>query len=115
MTAGVENWPRCDSGGYLMTGPALYAEADPQLVAAGTRPTPSFSNRASPGCSSRATFATARSSDERSLESANASLARWTSTERVVDRSAHACFARAKHERYLGSAGRFVFVSMKKG
>ena len=28
LTAGVENWLRCDAGGYLMTGPALYAEAD---------------------------------------------------------------------------------------
>ena len=28
LTAGVEDWLRCDAGGYLMTGPALYAEAD---------------------------------------------------------------------------------------
>jgi hypothetical protein len=28
LTAGVEDWLRCDPGGYLMTGPALYAEAD---------------------------------------------------------------------------------------
>jgi thioredoxin reductase (NADPH) len=28
LTAGVEHWLRCDAGGYLMTGPALYAEAD---------------------------------------------------------------------------------------
>jgi thioredoxin reductase (NADPH) len=28
LTAGVENWLRCDAGGYLMTGPELYAEAD---------------------------------------------------------------------------------------
>src|SRR3954466_3221035 len=38
------------------------------------------------------------------------SLAQRTSSERVVDRSAHACFARAKHERYLGSARRLVLV-----
>jgi hypothetical protein len=31
------------------------------------------------------------------------SLALRTSSERVVDRSAHACFARAKHERDLGA------------
>ena len=30
----------------------------------------------------------------------------WTSSERVFDRSAHACLARAKHERDLGSARR---------
>jgi thioredoxin reductase (NADPH) len=28
LTAGVEDWLRCDAGGYLMTGAALYAEAD---------------------------------------------------------------------------------------
>ena len=28
LTAGVEDWLRCDAGGYLMTGPELYAEAD---------------------------------------------------------------------------------------
>jgi thioredoxin reductase (NADPH) len=28
LTAGVADWLRCDAGGYLMTGPALYAEAD---------------------------------------------------------------------------------------
>ena len=28
LTAGVEDWLRCDAGGYLMTGSALYAEAD---------------------------------------------------------------------------------------
>ncbi len=28
LTAGVEDWLRCDAGGYLMTGTALYAEAD---------------------------------------------------------------------------------------
>jgi thioredoxin reductase (NADPH) len=28
LTAGVEDWLRCDAGGYLMTGPSLYAEAD---------------------------------------------------------------------------------------
>ena len=28
LTAGVEDWLRCDAGGYLMTGPALHAEAD---------------------------------------------------------------------------------------
>src|SRR5215218_8162360 len=28
LRAGVEDWLRCDAGGYLMTGPALYAEAD---------------------------------------------------------------------------------------
>ena len=28
LTAGVEGWLRCDAGGYLMTGAALYAEAD---------------------------------------------------------------------------------------
>ena len=28
MTAGVEDWLRSDTGGYLMTGPELYAEAD---------------------------------------------------------------------------------------
>jgi thioredoxin reductase (NADPH) len=28
MTAGVEDWLRCDAGGYLMTGPDLHAEAD---------------------------------------------------------------------------------------
>jgi thioredoxin reductase (NADPH) len=28
LTAGVEDWLRCDAGGYLMTGPALSAEAD---------------------------------------------------------------------------------------
>ena len=28
LTAGVEDWLRCDAGGYLMTGPDLYAEAD---------------------------------------------------------------------------------------
>ena len=28
QTAGVEDWLRCDAGGYLMTGAALYAEAD---------------------------------------------------------------------------------------
>jgi thioredoxin reductase (NADPH) len=28
LTAGVEGWLRCDAGGYLMTGPELYAEAD---------------------------------------------------------------------------------------
>lgn len=28
MTAGVEDWLRCDTGGYLMTGPELGAEAD---------------------------------------------------------------------------------------
>jgi thioredoxin reductase (NADPH) len=26
LTAGVEDWLRCDAGGYLMTGPALYAD-----------------------------------------------------------------------------------------
>ena len=28
LTAGVEDWLRCDAGGYLMTGSELYAEAD---------------------------------------------------------------------------------------
>ena len=28
LTSGVEDWLRCDSGGYLMTGSDLYAEAD---------------------------------------------------------------------------------------
>jgi thioredoxin reductase (NADPH) len=28
LTAGVEDWLRCDAGGYLITGPDLYAEAD---------------------------------------------------------------------------------------
>jgi thioredoxin reductase (NADPH) len=28
LTAGVEDWLRCDAGGYLMTGPELHAEAD---------------------------------------------------------------------------------------
>ena len=28
LTAGVEDWLRCDAGGYLMTGPDLDAEAD---------------------------------------------------------------------------------------
>ena len=28
FTAGIEDWLRCDAGGYLMTGPALYAAAD---------------------------------------------------------------------------------------
>jgi thioredoxin reductase (NADPH) len=28
LTAGVEDWLRCDAGGYLMTGPDLHAEAD---------------------------------------------------------------------------------------
>jgi thioredoxin reductase (NADPH) len=28
LTAGVADWLRCDAGGYLMTGPDLYAEAD---------------------------------------------------------------------------------------
>jgi thioredoxin reductase (NADPH) len=28
LTAGVEDWLRCDGGGYLMTGSELYAEAD---------------------------------------------------------------------------------------
>jgi thioredoxin reductase (NADPH) len=28
LTAGVNDWLRCDAGGYLMTGPELYAEAD---------------------------------------------------------------------------------------
>jgi hypothetical protein len=28
LTAGVEDWLRCDAAGYLMTGPDLYAEAD---------------------------------------------------------------------------------------
>ena len=28
LTAGVEDWLRCDPGGYLMTGPELHAEAD---------------------------------------------------------------------------------------
>jgi thioredoxin reductase (NADPH) len=28
LTAGVEDWLRCDAGGYIMTGPDLYAEAD---------------------------------------------------------------------------------------
>ena len=28
LTAGVADWLRCDAGGYLMTGPELYAEAD---------------------------------------------------------------------------------------
>jgi thioredoxin reductase (NADPH) len=28
LTAGVEDWLRCDAGGYLMTGSDLYAEAD---------------------------------------------------------------------------------------
>src|SRR5215212_4424552 len=37
-------------------------------------------------------------------------LALRTTSERVVDRSAHACFARAKHERDLGSARRLVVV-----
>jgi thioredoxin reductase (NADPH) len=27
MTAGVEGWLRCDTGGYVMTGPDLCAEA----------------------------------------------------------------------------------------
>jgi hypothetical protein len=34
----------------------------------------------------------------------------WTPSERVADRSAHACFARAKHERDLGSARRVDVV-----
>ena len=28
LTAGVADWLRCDAGGYLMTGPELFAEAD---------------------------------------------------------------------------------------
>ena len=28
LTAGVEDWLRCDAGGYLMTGPELQVEAD---------------------------------------------------------------------------------------
>jgi thioredoxin reductase (NADPH) len=28
LTAGVEDWLRCDAGGYLMTGPELHGEAD---------------------------------------------------------------------------------------
>ena len=28
LTAGVEDWLRCDAGGYLMTGPELYAESN---------------------------------------------------------------------------------------
>jgi thioredoxin reductase (NADPH) len=28
LTAGVEDWLRCDASGYLMTGPELYAQAD---------------------------------------------------------------------------------------
>ena len=28
LTAGVEDWLRCDAGGYLMTGPELHDEAD---------------------------------------------------------------------------------------
>src|SRR3954454_25381140 len=38
------------------------------------------------------------------------SLAPWASSERVVDRSAHACFARTKHWPDLGSARRSVVV-----
>ena len=40
----------------------------------------------------------------------NPSRPQGTSTERVVDRSARSCFARAKHERDLGSARRLVVV-----
>jgi thioredoxin reductase len=38
LTAGVEDWLRCDAGGYLMTGPALYAEANRSWWPLGTRP-----------------------------------------------------------------------------
>jgi hypothetical protein len=46
----------------------------------------------------------------RELAGPATALARGTSSERVVDRSAHACFPRAKHERDLGSARRLVVV-----
>jgi thioredoxin reductase (NADPH) len=49
LTAGVEDWLRCDAGGYLMTGAALYAEADRSWWPLARDPL--FSNRASPGCS----------------------------------------------------------------
>jgi hypothetical protein len=38
LTAGVEDWLRCDAGGYLMTGSRAVCPGRPQLVAAGTRP-----------------------------------------------------------------------------
>jgi hypothetical protein len=38
LTAGVEDWLRCDAGGYLMTGTRTVCRGRPQLVAAGTRP-----------------------------------------------------------------------------
>ena len=59
LTVGVEGWPRRDAHGYFMTGPDLDAEADRRWW-----PLPRdrcFSNPASPGYSSPATFVTARS------------------------------------------------------
>jgi phosphoglycerate dehydrogenase-like enzyme len=38
---------------------------------------------------------------------------KWTTSTRVVDRSADACFARAKHERDLGSARRLDVVHLE--
>ena len=47
LTAGVEDWLRCDAAGYLMTGPDLHAEADRSWWP--LHATRSSSNRASPG------------------------------------------------------------------
>jgi hypothetical protein len=44
------------------------------------------------------------------VSSATAALSPWTRSTRVVDRSADACFAWAKHERDLGSARRLDVV-----
>ena len=60
LTAGVEGWLRRDPHGYFMTGPDAACRGRPRLVAARARD-PLFSNRASPACSSPATYVTTRS------------------------------------------------------
>jgi thioredoxin reductase (NADPH) len=67
LTAGIEDWLRCDDRGYFMTGPDLLKSLDRSRWP--LERDPLFLESSQPGCSLPATCATARSS---------ASPPRWT-------------------------------------